>query len=411
MIELLAFIVGAALGALVLWVWARGEIGRQQALAAAAAERTALVERTQGQWDEHLKALTGDALATSSSSLLELTEAKLEPITETLDRFDEQAQALEQKRLTAVGSIDEHLRTVTEGQDRLRKETGSLVTALRAPHVRGRWGEMQLKRVVELAGMVAHCDFVEQASERDDDGRLLRPDLVVKLPGGKNLVVDSKAPLEAYLDAAAAEDEDARRAHLVRHARLVREHMTKLGQKRYWQQFEPAPEFVVMFLGDEAWFRAALDHDPSLLEAGVEAGVVPASPTTLIALLPDGRLRLAAGDGRRERADRQPARPRALRAARRVRRAFRQRRQVARRRDRQLQQGGRLVRDARARDGAQVPRARRRQRRAARGAAAHDASRGRSSLPRSRETTSRRRTAVPRGRRRLTGTFARPPVV
>ena len=113
----------------------------------------------------------------------------------------------------------------------------------------------------------------------------MRPDLVVKLPGGKNLVVDSKAPLEAYLDAAAAEDDDIRRAHLARHARLVREHMTKLGQKRYWQQFEPAPEFVVMFLGDEAWFRAALDHDPSLLEAGVDAGVIPASPTTLIALL------------------------------------------------------------------------------------------------------------------------------
>jgi DNA recombination protein RmuC len=139
--------------------------------------------------------------------------------------------------------------------------------------------------VVELAGMLAHCDFVEQTGSRDDEGRLLRPDLVVSLPGGKSLVVDSKAPLEAYLDAAEAEDDDARRAHLVRHARLVREHMTRLGRKRYWQQFEPAPEFVVMFLGDEAFFRAALDHDPSLLDAGVESGVIPASPTTLIALL------------------------------------------------------------------------------------------------------------------------------
>ena len=285
MIEVIAFVVGAALGGLVIWVWARGEIGRHRALLAAATERTALVEKTQEQWEQHLKALTGEAIATSSSSLLELTEAKLGPIKETLERFDEQARALEQKRLSAVGSIDELMRSVAEGQTRLQKETGSLVTALRAPHVRGRWGEIQLKRVVELAGMVAHCDFVEQASERDDEGRLLRPDLVVKLPGGKSLVVDSKAPLEAYLDAAAAEDEDARRAHLVRHSRLVRDHMTKLGQKRYWQQFEPAPEFVVMFLGDEAWFRAALDHDPSLLEAGVEAGVVPASPTTLIALL------------------------------------------------------------------------------------------------------------------------------
>jgi DNA recombination protein RmuC len=292
MVEVIAFVVGALLGGLAIRLWSRGEIarrqaeiGHQQALLAAAAEKTALIEKTQAQWEEHLQALTGEAIDRSSSSLLALTEAKLGPIKETLERFDEQARQLEQKRLTAVGSIDELLRTVADGQTRLQKETGSLVTALRAPHVRGRWGEIQLKRVVELAGMVAHCDFVEQASERDDEGRLLRPDLVVKLPGGKSLVVDSKAPLEAYLDAAATEDEEARRAHLVRHARLVREHMTKLGQKRYWQQFEPAPEFVVMFLGDEAWFRAALDHDPSLLEAGVEAGVVPASPTTLIALL------------------------------------------------------------------------------------------------------------------------------
>ena len=281
----LAVIVGAGIGALAVWLWARAEIGRQQALLAASAEKVALVERTQSQWEEHLKALTGEALDKSSTSLLELAEAKLGPIKETLDRFDEQAQALEHKRLTAVTVMDELLRNVAEGQERLRKETGNLVTALRAPHVRGRWGEVQLKRVVELAGMLAHCDFVEQASERDDDGRLLRPDLVVKLPGGKSLVVDSKAPLEAYLDALAADDEELRRTHLARHARLVRDHMTKLGQKRYWQQFEPAPEFVVMFLGDEAWFRAALDHDPSLLEWGVEAGVVPASPTTLIALL------------------------------------------------------------------------------------------------------------------------------
>jgi DNA recombination protein RmuC len=151
--------------------------------------------------------------------------------------------------------------------------------------VRGRWGEVQLRRVVELAGMLAHCDFVEQPSTRDDEGRLLRPDLIVKLPGGKSLVVDSKAPLDAYLDAAEAEDDETRRAHLARHSRLVREHMTRLGQKRYWQQFEPAPEFVVMFLGDEAFFRAALDHDPALLDAGVAEGVIPASPTTLIALL------------------------------------------------------------------------------------------------------------------------------
>jgi len=282
---LLALILGLALGALAVWLWARAELGRREALLAASDEKLALVERTQGAWDEKLKALTQDALTTSSSSLLQLAETKLQPIRETLDRFEQQTRALEQKRVSDASALGEVLRSVSQGQEQLRRETGNLVTALRAPHVRGRWGEVQLKRVVELAGMVPHCDFVEQASERDAEGRLLRPDLVVKLPGGRSLVVDSKAPLEAYLDAVEATDDVTRRAHLDRHARLVKEHMTRLGQKRYWQQFEPAPEFVVMFLGDEAFFRAALDHDPSLLEAGVQAGVVPASPTTLIALL------------------------------------------------------------------------------------------------------------------------------
>jgi len=266
----LALIGGIALGALGAWLWARGELARRDAELAA-------VRRSEEQWDEHLKAITADALSAGSSTLLELADAKLQPIKETLQRFEQQARQLEERRLAAVGAIPQLVES-------LRRETGSLVTALRTPHVRGGWGELQLRRVLELAGMLEHCDFLEQATGRDADGKLLRPDVVVRLPGGKNVVVDSKAPLEGYLDALAAEDEETRRAHLARHARLVREHVAKLGQKRYWQQFEPAPEFVVMFV-DEGLFRAALDQDPALFEAGVDARVIVASPATLIALL------------------------------------------------------------------------------------------------------------------------------
>jgi DNA recombination protein RmuC len=247
-------------------------------------QKLTLAERTQVQWEEHVKAMTGDALTKSQSSLLEATDARLAPIKETLQRFDAEARRLEEQRVRADSTVREQLRAVAEGQERLRAETGNLVTALRAPHVRGRWGEMQLRRVVELAGMVAHCDFVEQETERDGDGRLLRPDLVVRLAGGKQIVVDSKVPIDAYLTALAADEPAARAAHLERHAAQVRDHIVKLGAKRYWQQFAPAPEFVVMFI-DEGLFRAALDQDPTLFEAGVDTGVVIASPSTLIALL------------------------------------------------------------------------------------------------------------------------------
>jgi DNA recombination protein RmuC len=270
-------LLGLAVGAAAVYLWAR------TALAAERGQRR-LVEETQGQWEDRLKATTGDVLLRSQSSLLELTEAKLAPIKDTLQRFETQTRALEEKRTREVSAIGERLREVAEGQERLRSETGSLVTALRAPNVRGQWGEMQLRRVVELAGMLDYCDFRTQESTRDDEGALLRPDLVVKLPGGKSIVVDSKVPIQAYLDAVNCDDAELKRTHLARHARQLRDHITKLGQKRYWRQFDHSPEFVVMFV-DEGLYRAALDQDGSLLEAGAESGVVIASPATLIGLL------------------------------------------------------------------------------------------------------------------------------
>jgi len=206
------------------------------------------------------------------------------PIHDALARMDTQLQRLERDRQQARGALDEQLRTLVAGQDRLRTETGALVAALRQPQTRGRWGELQLRRVVELAGMTAHCDFVEQASVATGDG-LLRPDLVVQLPGGKQVVVDAKAPLNAFLDAYEARDETTRTQQLAAHARLLREHVKRLSAKAYWDQFDTAPDFVFLFLPGEHFYSAALEADPSLLEEGARQSVLIATPTTLIALL------------------------------------------------------------------------------------------------------------------------------
>ncbi len=270
-------------------------------------DKVRLLHEAQTEFANTFKALSAEALQRNNTSFLELARTQLErfqtvarndleqrqkaveqlvsPIKESLEKVDGQVRSLEQARREAYGSLTQQLQSLAESQDKLRLETSSLVTALRAPHVRGRWGEMQLKRVVEMAGMVAHCDFVEQTTTTDEDGRMLRPDLIVKLPGGKNVVVDAKAPLHAYLDGLEAQDDDARRLKLQDHARQVRDHIAKLGAKSYWRQFSPTPDFVVMFLPDETFFKAALEHDPALIEAGVDAGVLPATPTTLIALL------------------------------------------------------------------------------------------------------------------------------
>ncbi len=208
----------------------------------------------------------------------------VKPLAESLKTFDEHVRNLETTRQEAYTSLESNLKGLTESQEKLQKETANLVTALRTPQIRGRWGEMTLKRVVELAGMSEHCDFTEQLSVSTDEGRI-RPDLIVHLPAGREIVVDAKVSLEAYLDALSAESEQGRKEALARHATQIRSHMAALSAKTYWEQFDKAPEFVVMFIPGESFFAAAADADHQLIEDGMKKRVVLATPTTLIALL------------------------------------------------------------------------------------------------------------------------------
>ncbi len=261
----------------------RDQIERERATGE---EKIALVQRLNTDWEERFKEMSGAALAQSNTSFLALAETKLSPLTMTLTQFEQQTKALEKSRQDAYTQLTTQVGSLVSLQEQLRSETHSLATALRAPAVRGRWGEMQLRRTVEAAGMLEYCDFVEQSSTRDGDGRLLRPDLVVKLPGGRQVVVDAKAPLQALLDAVEGTlSEDARAAKMSDFARHVRDHIAKLNGKSYWQQFSPTPDFVVMFLPGESFYRAALEQDPELLDLHASSRVIIASPTTLITLL------------------------------------------------------------------------------------------------------------------------------
>jgi DNA recombination protein RmuC len=220
----------------------------------------------------------------STERRAESVDAMVQPIHASLKRVDEQLAALDRDRALQRGALDQQIRQLVDSQERLRTETSGLVAALRQPQTRGRWGELQLRRVVELAGMLDHCDFTEQRCVTSDGG-VLRPDLVVHLPGAKHVVVDAKAPLHAFLNAYEAQDETTRTRELAQHARLLREHVRKLSAKAYWSQFPTAPDFVFLFLPGEHFYSAALEADPSLLEEGVRDGVLIATPTTLIALL------------------------------------------------------------------------------------------------------------------------------
>jgi DNA recombination protein RmuC len=206
------------------------------------------------------------------------------PIAEQLGKVDTRLERLDRDRLQTTTKLDEQLRAMVVSQDRLRGETGALVAALRKPQARGRWGEMQLRNVVEMAGMVSYCDFAEQVTVHDAD-RMMRPDLIVNMPGGKKVVVDAKAPLQAFLDAYDATEEGDRERHMAEHARLLRDHVRKLSARSYWSQFSEAPDFVLLFLPGEHFYNAALEADPSLIQQGVDQQVLIATPTTLIALL------------------------------------------------------------------------------------------------------------------------------
>lgn len=272
----------------------------------AALEKLESFQQATQALSDQFKALSAAALRDNNQSFLELAKATLgqfqetakgdlelrtraidqlvKPLKESLETVDRKIGELEKTRAGAYSELREQVKSLAATQSQLQSETGNLVKALRAPHVRGRWGEIQLRRVVELAGMLQYCDFLEQETVTSEDSRI-RPDLIVKLPGNRTIVVDAKVPFDAFYESISTTDEEIRGARLKDHARIVRTHITNLSKKSYWESVQPTPEFVLLFLPGETFYSAALENDPKLIEDGVNQGVIIATPTTLIALL------------------------------------------------------------------------------------------------------------------------------
>lgn len=270
-------------------------------------EKVALMKDAQARLEDRFKALSADALLQNNESFLKLAEENLkkfqegakgdlekrqetihktvEPVSEALKLFNQRVEKIEERRMATDASLKQQLEQLAQSQSELSRTTGSLVQALRAPQVRGQWGEMQLRRTVEMAGMINYCDFVEQASLETAEGQRQRPDMLIRLPNERQVVVDAKVPLAAYLDALEADEAGVQSERMQAHARQLKDHIKGLSQKSYWSQFENTPEFVVLFVPNETIFSAALEQDPQLIEIGVENRVILATPTTLIALL------------------------------------------------------------------------------------------------------------------------------
>jgi DNA recombination protein RmuC len=269
-------------------------------------EKLELLHNAEQKLGDAFKALSADALRSNNQSFLDLARENLEkfqevakgdleqrqlaidqlvkPLKDSLDKVDGKIGELEKTRAGAYSELREQIKTLATSQSQLQAETGNLVKALRVPHVRGRWGEIQLRRVVELAGMLQYCDFIEQETVNTEESRI-RPDLIVRLPGNRTIVVDSKVPFDAFYESISTTDDEVRLIKLKEHARLVRTHITALSRKSYWETVQPTPEFVLLFLPGETFYSAALENDPKLIEDGIAQRVIIATPTTLIALL------------------------------------------------------------------------------------------------------------------------------